>query len=298
MQYSNTNWNLYRSFIAVYETKNFHRAAEVLGVTRSGVAQNLKELSKQLGVKLFNGHSKGVEPTGEAIALYPSIKSASDAIFDGEGNLQLFNENSRGVIKMVLSSNILNYVLLEYFKQFSAKYPNIRFEFFSRAQQENYQLIMKRKLDLVIYTDDVCKDYDLKMCELFKINSIFIASKKFLAKHGLGTTITREQFESLPVIGDELQMLIDKTGVNINRYMSAPTSDAIFNLANEGMGIGMFYDYFRNMKYKGDLVELIVEGVKPLTLTFVLGHNAGYLTQASVAFIDGLKRFCRERFRV
>mgnify|MGYP003297417224 CR=1 FL=1 len=47
MQFSNINYNLYKSFLVVYETKNISRAADILYISQPAVSHNIKELEKQ-----------------------------------------------------------------------------------------------------------------------------------------------------------------------------------------------------------------------------------------------------------
>ena len=47
MQFSNINYNLYKSFLVVYETQNISRAAELLYISQPAVSHNIKELEKK-----------------------------------------------------------------------------------------------------------------------------------------------------------------------------------------------------------------------------------------------------------
>ena len=77
MQFSNINYNLYKSFLVVYETKNISRAADILYISQPAVSHNIKELEKQLNIQLFYKKSNGMSTTSEADVLYKYISSAS-----------------------------------------------------------------------------------------------------------------------------------------------------------------------------------------------------------------------------
>ena len=104
MKQSNTNWNHYKTFITVYEVKNMHRASNILGITRSAISHNMKELGNQLGVALFTPHSKGVEPTNDAIDIYPMIKSAVESITRAESHASASGSESRSTVKKAVSA--------------------------------------------------------------------------------------------------------------------------------------------------------------------------------------------------
>lgn len=68
--------NLLTVFEAVYEDRNFTRAAERLGMTQPALSNAIKRLRGETGDKLFVRASGGVEPTPRADALAPHIATA------------------------------------------------------------------------------------------------------------------------------------------------------------------------------------------------------------------------------
>ncbi|MCW9002363.1 MAG: LysR family transcriptional regulator [Rhodospirillales bacterium] len=62
---------LARTFLAVYETGNFNRAAERLNVTQSTVSVRIKTLEAQLGRPLFSRGRSGAIPTGAGRHFHP-----------------------------------------------------------------------------------------------------------------------------------------------------------------------------------------------------------------------------------
>ena len=81
MQFSNINYNLYKSFLVVYETQNISKAADFLYISQPAVSHNIKELEKQLGIQLFFKKSNGMSATNEAEILYKYISSAFNSIW-------------------------------------------------------------------------------------------------------------------------------------------------------------------------------------------------------------------------
>ena len=73
----NTDYNLYKIFLYLYEEKSISKTANKLYVSQPAISYSLKELEKQLGYTLFYRNSKGIEPTMEAKELYNYISTAS-----------------------------------------------------------------------------------------------------------------------------------------------------------------------------------------------------------------------------
>ena len=62
------------AFAAVYELKNFTRAAERLCLSQSAVSQSIRKMEEELGVRLFEREKKGIRPTPEAEELYGHVR--------------------------------------------------------------------------------------------------------------------------------------------------------------------------------------------------------------------------------
>lgn len=57
-----------RYLVAVAETRNFHRAAEELGVSQPAVSQQIRALEHEIGLRLFDRsrHHVATTPAGRA----------------------------------------------------------------------------------------------------------------------------------------------------------------------------------------------------------------------------------------
>ena len=266
---SNTNLNLYRSFLKVYETKNLNRAASVLGVSREAVRQNVKELGNQLNRPLFTSHRKGVEPTAEADKLYPVIKNAFDAIANAEKDFERIDNT--GTIKIALS----NMAVFRYIKDFLT----------------DFQIELVKKGDpqahFVIDAESALKDYD-KTIHLFTLNSVFACTDDFLKKYNLKETISKSDLLDLPIIlrGETWKEFSKqfKTKPTVTKTVS---SDMTHSLVKASVGIGLLPE-----KSTFDLVEINVRDIIMPSAKIVCAYN-GNLSNTARAFIDGLIAFCK-----
>jgi len=61
-------------FVAVYETKGFSRASQLLGTVQSNVSARIGSLEEILGVVLFERRYRNIVPTERGARLYPHAK--------------------------------------------------------------------------------------------------------------------------------------------------------------------------------------------------------------------------------
>ena len=279
---------MYRAFLAVYETKSMRGAAQITNTSQSAVSQNIKELSKQLGVRLFSTNTRSVEPTSDAVTLYSKIKNAIDIIDECEGNLGEFGPDTHATIRLSMPSTLISYTLIDFFGQFKKKYPNIVFEFFGRG---NIEPLEQGRVDLVVDWAQRFENRKFNIIELFTEECIFIASKQFAKNNKLSGIIPRQALSRFPVVGHRefLELLEREYNLDLNIYATTATSESAYAMVKKGLGIGY---YFISAALDKEIVKLEIEELSNFVFKTVLAHNG--LTRAAQVFVDEFLGFCKK----
>lgn len=115
-----------RYFIAVAQTRNFTRAAEVLGISQPPLSQQIQRLEREVGTPLLHRLTRGVELTDAGAAFYEDarkIVALSDAALEKAKGI------ARGVNGKlylgVTSSNAFHSTIFSTIAQFHHDYPNV-----------------------------------------------------------------------------------------------------------------------------------------------------------------------------
>jgi len=277
---SNTNFNLYKTFLAVYETKNMHKSADILGISRSAVQQNIKELNKQLNTKLFNSHSKGITPTQNAVLIYPKIKSAIENVALAEQDI-MANNNSN-VIKIAMESSLADLHIKDYITEFCNKYPEIQLEFFKR-ENTSVDLI----IDLKCFFDN-----EYKTIDLFTVKGCFIASKDFLKKNKLDIGITNNELLRYKIIAYPRTWEQHRKMIGIEKNVSLIKSEGpnlTISMVKSGLGIGYMAKELVEKIKDPDIVVLNMGKDMPID-KMVCGYKS--LSPTAEKFVGGLVKFC------
>ena len=114
-----------RVFLAMAQEKSFTKAALLLGVSQPAVSNNVSELEKELGVKLFDRlHGETVLTLeGQIFMRYvEKFMNLSSEV----GNL--FTELPQAQVRISASEEVYAYILSKSLEDFSTVHPQITFE--------------------------------------------------------------------------------------------------------------------------------------------------------------------------
>lgn len=266
MQFSNINYNLYKSFLVVYETKNISKAAEFLYISQPAVSHNIKELEKQLGVQLFYKKSNGMSTTNEADILYRYISSAFNSILKGELTISDMADLKTGIVKIGIPSYLSVLYLSNIITEFRQKYPNVKIEIISKPIADLLLMLQTQNIDLVINSEPIsCEKTKIEIKYLASFSHCFFTTDKFFNDN----PFCIEAINNSPLIitsqtSDEIRILKNAVGnIKINPIIEAGTTESIIKLVKDNNGIG----YAQEAYIKDDLD---CGRLKKLNLTFTL----------------------------
>lgn len=300
MKYPVTNLNLYKSFLAAYETQNMSRAADLLGTTQPNITHNIKELERQLNIKLFFSSPRGVRPTKEADILFSKIASAFGSIVNAEDSVKKFDEQSFGCVRIGCPSHIAGSVLVDLIKQFRGKYKNISLDIYSESVESLIDMLKRQEIDVLILTSQSvqCLGADYQKTEIKKLEYEFCAAPSLLKKHGLSTTLTLNQVRSLPIIVHRIsaryQEIVNQNYLKSEQMIHTSTVELALRLVAEGLGIGCYLkDFLAITDTNNQIVPIQVEGLKPSARTLTCVYDKTITDKVALSFIRELEKFAK-----
>ena len=292
MKNLNMNLNLFKTFIAVYETKNFSKAAELLAISQPAVFRNNKELERQLEAKLFLSHTRGVEPTQDADVLYPYIVSGLGTL---EKGIDVMTEAKSNIerIKIGCPSNLSGHLLMQYFNEFRENNKNIELDIHD-SKDKHVDELSKHEIDIAIdlYLPTEAVFKTVTLCEL---PNTFFASKEFVNKNSLSTNIKKEQLCTLPMIlyntRRTVNSLFEKLQVKINPAYVVSTYEFMYQLVSGGYGIGYSHELLVDKNKEFEKLDL--GGKLPDSILRCAYHEL-HITKTMRKFLNGLQEFCEQ----
>lgn len=291
MQFSNINYNLYKSFLIVYETKNISRAADILYISQPAVSHNIKELEKQLNIQLFYKKSNGMNATNEADILYKYISSAFNSIWKGESTISDMAGLKTGVVKIGIPSYLTVLYLSDVITGFRSKYPNVKIEIVSKPVPDLITMLQTQNIDLVIDSQPISNEkssMDIKYLKSY--SHCFFTTDKYYSEKSFGI----DNINNLPLIissqnAEEIKLLKNSVvGLKVNPVIEAGTTESMIKLVKEGNGVGYAQEeYISEELKKGTLKKLNLLFILP-KLDVYAGFYSDSLAFAPKKFIEFL----------
>lgn len=290
----NTDYNLYKIFLYLFEEKSISKTANKLYVSQPAISYSLKELESQLGYTLFYRNSKGIEPTIEAKELYGYISTAFNILRDAEERLKNLNTLKTGCIRIGITSQLGYSCLSNYVNKFHKLFPEIKFEFITKSSLKMLEMLEMRKLDILIDVELPNSKKDVSKFVLSKLHGCFCYNAKILKEINIKKEADLQgHLLILPtdmlVTRQKLDDYMSKKSVKLNALFECDTPELMLGLIRNGIGVGyLFEEDISKESDKRDFSLISFDNKLPTTEIYCLYINE-FLTTASKKFVEMLE---------
>lgn len=243
---NNTDYNLYKIFLYLYEQRSISKTANLLYVSQPAISYSLKELENQLGYTLFYRNSKGIEPTMEAKELYSFVSTAFSIMKSGEEHIKNLNSLNIGCIKIGTPSHIGVFYLSSFIADFRKLYPGIKFEIISKITVDLVDMLETRKIDLIVDTLPVSTTKsNVKKVTLSKLQNCFAYNKNSFPDIEINSI---EDLKKYPLvlpsatasIRSKLNEYAESKNVQLYPVVESWTTEMMLEMVRKGVGVGYF----------------------------------------------------------
>ena len=165
---------------AVVEGGSFVKAAELIGITDSGVSRAISRLETRLGVRLLDRTTRSVTLTDEGRRFYEEVKPHLNAIEDAAAVASGAASAVRGRLKVDIDPFFLPLVLAGRLGAFCERYPELSIEF---VTSEHIGDLVSEGIDLAIRFGQP-RFSRLVSRKLIEAPILTVASPRYLERHG------------------------------------------------------------------------------------------------------------------
>lgn len=280
-----------RVFIAVAEALHFTRAADALGLSQSSVSTLVRELEDNLGLRLFDRHTRMLRLTQAGAEILPLARKAVadlDSVIGSSAQLKTLN---RGRVSMAVASVQAALVMPQVIREFCIGNPGVKVVLHDVAQDEVLEMVRAGEVDFGLGTASGSR-HDLGTLTLW--TEVFVAVLP--PDHPLARKreLTWRDLQDVPIIGprpdnpvrEQLDFALAREGISLTRLYEVHLPLTIVGMVEGGLGIGvMTTSMARVIKALGLTLKEITRPVVKREVSLVL-HPDRSLSPAAQRFRD------------
>lgn len=281
----NVNLEYYKVFYYVCVHGSLTAAARELCISQPAVSQAVRQLEKEVGLKLFFRTSKGVQLTKEGELLNVYVKAGIEKIQEGEKMVERILGMDMGEVCIGASDMTLQFFLLPYLEEFHKEYPKIKVSVSNAPTPETIKSLEQGRIDFGVVTTPFECGVGMNQIPVKSIRNVFIAGNSF---SGLkGTVLDYHALCSLPCIFLEkntstrtfMDDFLLKQGIVLKPEFELAISDMIVQFARRNMGVGCVMEGFsRDAVDRGDVFELKFNMEMPARHICVVTGESGLIS--------------------
>lgn len=150
------NTNYLKYFIALYRTKNMHKAAEELYISQQGLSRIIQSLEKEWGATFFQRSNQGMEPTKAGDYFYEKAVLLQNELINTQRNLQALKEGKKE-IRLSLSSGSVHkfYPVIECYRKSN---PDLQIRWSEVSERVARRMLLSKEVDAALLTDNEGND--------------------------------------------------------------------------------------------------------------------------------------------
>jgi DNA-binding transcriptional LysR family regulator len=118
----------FTAFVRACETGNFSAVARELGVSQPTISKHIAAAEAHLGVQLFSRTTRRLQPTADAVRLYPAVRQLLDALELVEAGSRQPRDTPSGVLRVAVPESFGRAEIVPRLGRYLRRHPKVRVE--------------------------------------------------------------------------------------------------------------------------------------------------------------------------
>lgn len=167
------------TFLQVVDSGSFTKAADSLGLSRSMVSIDIKNLEQKLNISLLIRNTRSIALTEAGRQLYNDFKYIQSQIEDAFEKTQHSDSVVKGILRFSSTNEFGQQFILPLLADFCRLYPQLNLQYYFNSSLDD---LIADKLDLAIRLGNL-GDSTLKSRKIAEYDIYLIASPQFIANN-------------------------------------------------------------------------------------------------------------------
>lgn len=281
-------------YVTVVEQRNFSRAAELLHLSQPGVSLQIRNLEKELGVKLMNRSPKWVKLTEAGELFYRRAKEMLNLYESLKLDLARLHDTVSGSLHIGASFTIGEYVLPRMFSSYAKQYPEVDMGMTIANSTEIASALRENKIEVGLIEGSI-EGPDLQVVPFMRDELIIVAAESHPLVRAGGTEIAllQDQIWVLREGGSGTRSFsnrfFEQADLRIKRSYEINSSQGVKEAVAAGLGIAILSKWVVRREIEtGQLMEISVPGLS-LERDFSILRLTGHVpSRANEVFVERL----------
>ena len=280
-------------FVAVADQGSVSRAAQKLSISQSSVTEAVKELETDLGVELFERHSRGLNITHKG---HQFLRHATKILSDVSDARRTFlgeQAATKGRLQLGVTSMVAGYVLSDILARYRRAYPGVEISAIEDNGDYLEHLLVGGKLDVAVMVISNLRDRTALQSEILEVSAYRLWMTLGHKLNG-ADIIGVDDIVSEPLIMLTIDEIEENTGKLLAAIGAKPhvafrtrSVEAVRSLVATGAGVALLPDLiYRPWSLEGDRIESRdVSGSLPVVQVGMVWRRGSGLPQPARDFI-------------
>ncbi|MBA5777869.1 LysR family transcriptional regulator [Stappia sp. F7233] len=280
-------------FVAVAEQGTVSGAAQLLSISQSAVTEAIKELETDLGVTLFERHSRGLNITHKGHQFLRHSTAILASVSDARRAFQEAEPAVEGRLNLGVTSLVAGYVLSDMLARYRRAFPSVEVSAIEDNGDYLEHLLIGGELDVAVMVISNLRDRMALESEILEVSPYRLWLP---LSHRLVTqqSISLSDLSGEPLIMLTLDEIEEATGKLLGALGARPhvafrtrSVEAVRSLVATGAGVALLPDLvYRPWSLEGDRIESRdVSGSLPVVQVGVVWRKGSALPRTAQDFL-------------
>lgn len=226
-------------FVKIVEAQNMTRAAEVLHIAQPALSQQITLLEEELGVRLLNRSSRGIQATPHGDLLYRHAKTILRQVDNTRTLLSKSEGDVSGNVSVGMPSSTAKLLALRLMRLVKERHPSIVLEIVDVPSADLTSLVAHGRVDFSLVPDPQ-KPKDMSFLPLFREELYLLTYRGVIPGNG---KVSLKKIAELPLVlpslpntlRSRLEHAFLKANLGFNLFGEASTSAILIPAVRAGL---------------------------------------------------------------
>jgi DNA-binding transcriptional LysR family regulator len=280
-----------RSLAVLGRLGSITKTAEQVHLSPAAVHKQIKNLERELGVRLYEKAGRRLHLTQAAVTILPYLQellAQYDAISMA---LEEWKGLKRGFVRIGANPAISSYLVPTLLKRFRRKFPDVALSLEVDASGPLVERVVNRSIELaLLLSSDLLEDGRVTFLATWEFEIVLVANMPTVPRRAHLASLQDFPFILLKP-GNRLEGLIErylaKNGFRPSVVMTVDNAHTLVSMVQAGLGVSMLPIWAVESDIQNSSLSLVRQREEPLMGKLMLvGARSGYISQPVRAFID------------